>query len=108
MTRSRHKEIDVVYKCMCTSVTESMVPYFKNICRRGHNTVTLYAAEDDRKLDREKFHSTHANSHLPNGELGGYGYNANNIFVYIHIFFFIMLIEKINGYTLLITTFTET
>ena len=42
-------------------------------------TVTLYAAEDDRKLDREKFHSTHANSHLPNGELGGYGYNANNI-----------------------------
>ena len=52
--------------------------------------MTLYAAKDDRKLDREKFHSTHANSHLPNGELGGYGYNANNI------------------YTLLITTFTET
>ena len=57
-------------------------------------TVTLYAAEDDRKLDREKFHSTHANSHLPNGELGGYGYNANNIYIHIHIFF-IMLIEKI-------------
>ena len=40
---------------------------------------SLYAAEDDRKLDQEKFHSMHANSHLPNGELGGYGYNANNI-----------------------------
>jgi len=52
-------------------------------------TVTLYAAEDGRKLDREKFHSTHANSHLPNGELGGYGYNANNI------------------YTLLITTYRD-
>ena len=56
-------------------------------------TVILYTAEDDHKLDREKFHSTHANSHLPNGELGGYGYNANNI--YIYIYFFIMLIEKI-------------
>ena len=50
------------------------------------DTVTLYAAEDDRKLDREKFHSTHANSHLPNGELGGYGYNANNIYIYTYIF----------------------
>ena len=52
-------------------------------------TVTLYAAKDDRKLDREKFHLTHANSHLPNGELGGYGYNANNIYIlYIIIFFY--------------------
>ena len=56
-----------------------------------HHTVILYATEDNRKLDQEKFHSTHANSHLPNGELGGYGYNANNIYIY----FFIMLIEKI-------------
>ena len=52
--------------------------------------MTLHAAEDDRKLDQEKFHSMHANSHLLNGELGGYGYNANII------------------YTLLITTLTET
>ena len=51
-------------------------------------TVTLYAAEDDRKLDREKFPSTHANSHLPNGELGGYGYNANNIYIYIYIYLY--------------------
>ena len=43
--------------------------------------MTLYAAEDDRKLDREKIHSMHANSHLPNGELGGYGYNAINIYI---------------------------
>ena len=52
------------------------------------DTVTLYAAEDDRKLDREKFHSTHANSHLPNGELGGYIYMVTMQTIYIYIFFY--------------------
>ena len=55
----------------------------KNMISINTITVTLYAAEDDRKLNQEKLYSTHANSHLPNGELGGYGYNANNI-IYIH------------------------
>ena len=49
VTRSRDKEIDVVYKCMCTSVTESMVPYFKKICRRGHKRI-LESGAQGRKM----------------------------------------------------------
>ena len=49
VTRSKHKEINIVYKCMCMSVTESMVPYFKKICRRGHKRI-LESGAQGRKM----------------------------------------------------------
>ena len=73
---------------------EALYIYCWNASRSCWFTVTLYAAEDDRKLDREKFH-WRMQIHTFRTESSEGMVTMQTIYTYIYIYFFIMLIEKI-------------